>query len=120
MKRLFKSLFVFIALSFITILYASCTTDTTGYQYELTSSHWSAEEKGSSHMYLYFDDENAYLTAKSGNDEINIIGKYLADNESFVVFNTSYPENFKFYYELNGENLSLTYGDGTIVLKRQK
>ena len=67
-----------------------------------------------------YDLDNKYFDARLTDDEINIIGKYVADNESFVVFNTSYPENFKFYYELNGENLSLTYGDGTIVLKRQK
>lgn len=115
-----KKFFMFFILMIFVFVMTSCMSDTSGCKYELTASSWSAEQKGGSSVSLSFDDENAYLTAKSGNDEVNIDGKYAADSESFVIFNTAYPENFRFYYELNGENLSLTYCEGTIVLKRQK
>lgn len=120
MKRVFKSFCVFFALIIVVFITTSCMNDTSGCKYELTSVSWSTEQNGGSCVSLSFDDENAYLTAKSGNDEISINGKYALDDESFVIFNTAYPENLRFYYELNGENLSLTYCEGTIVLKQQK
>ena len=120
MKIIFKSFCAFFYLLTVAFFLTSCMSDTSGCKYELTSSSWSSVQKGGSYVSLSFEDENAYVTAKSGDDEISINGKYAADNESFVIFNTAYSENFRFYYELNGENLNLTYCEGTIVLKRQK
>ena len=120
MKKIFKSIFAIVVMLLILITYTSCTTDTTGCVFELTSSHWSTEQKGGSYIILDFDEQKAYLTAKSSDDEIKISGRYVIDDNSFVIFNDYYSESFKFYYEVNGENLSLSYGEGAIVLKREK
>lgn len=120
MKNIIKKLSVIFLLLSVILSLTACMTDTSGCKYELLSSSWSAVQKGGSEISLMFDDENAYLTAKSGNDEIKINGKYVSDDTSFIIFNTAYPENYRFFYELNGENLSLTYCGDTIVLVRQK
>lgn len=102
---------------FVMIFLCSCTTDTSGYMYELTSQKWGAELTGGSEVALEFSSDIASLTIKSFNETAEISGKYVADNECFIIFDDDLSQAYTFYYEIRGENLDLTYDKSTITLK---
>ena len=78
--------FVILLLICLCFLLCPCSTDTSGYQNELTCTDWSAELDGGGKISLSFDGENASLIMMSGKDKAELCGKYVADDTTLVIF----------------------------------
>lgn len=113
-----KKLFVFI-LCVICLTLCSCTADTLGQSYELTSEKWHGELKGGAEVSLEFDDNTAKLTLKSGEDEITINGLYAIDESCFIIFNQEFKQSYSFNYTVNGSKLVLDYCGKEIEIEKQ-
>lgn len=102
------------------IFLCSCTVDTSGYSYELTSKIWETECKGGAKIILSFDDENASLFIQNGELKSEIAGKYFVDKTTFVIFDTKVKSNYMFNYKPCGNKLYLTHNSHTITLESKK
>lgn len=111
--------FVVILSIIICLLFCSCTADTSGYKYELTSKSWSAVLEGGARAELSFEGDIALLTLQSGGSTAQIKGKYVADDTSFVIFVPEIAQNYTFNYTPKGRTLELKYKNDTIILKQR-
>lgn len=115
MKKLVVLLSVFLC-----FLFCACTTDTSGYKNELTSRTWSAKLDGGAEAKLSFNGDTATLHIKSFDKTTELVGKYVADDKSFVIFVPEILQNYTFEYTPKGKNLDLKYNGCTITLKEAK
>lgn len=94
----------------------SCTVDTSGYSYELISSSWEKNLEGGGRVELSFEEDNASLILENGSLKKEIRGKYIADENSFVIFSSELSRNYKFDYIPSGNSLELTYNNMKLTL----
>lgn len=103
----------------ICFFFCSCTADTSGESYELTSEKWHGVLKGGAEVSLEFSQNTAQLTLKSGEDEIVINGLYAIDDSYFIIFNQEYKQSYSFNYTVNGSKLLLDYCGNEIEIEKQ-
>lgn len=113
-----KCIVVILVLTYSLIL-CSCSADTSGYVNELTEFVWIAETKGGAKAELLFEKDKAFLTLESGNTKKVISGKYVADEESFVIFVPELYYNYKFDYVPSCNTLKLIYNDMTVEFTKK-
>ncbi len=113
-----KKLFIIAACAICFIL-CSCTANTSGQSYELTSEKWCTTLKGGAEVSLEFSENTAVLKLKSGEDEITINGLYAIDDSCFIIFNQEFKQSYSFNYTVNGETLVLDYCGNQIEIKKQ-
>ena len=77
---MFVKKFFAVFVCIICFIFCSCTADTSGESYELTSENWHGVLKGGAEVSLSFSDNTAKLTLKSGEDKITIDGLYVIDD----------------------------------------
>ncbi len=102
----------------ICLMFCSCTENTSGYSYELTSSNWKTTLNGGAEVSLTFDDDTANLTIINADKSTQIKGKFLADEETFVIFVPEISQNYGFSYIPKGSTLDITYNGNTITLEK--
>ena len=110
--------FIVLFLIIICLTFSSCMADTTGYSSELISSAWQTELKGGAEVELRFDEETARLSLKNGDLKSEIMGKYVVDETTFVIFVPEISQNYGFEYIPKGDSLDLKYGEYTITLNK--
>lgn len=98
--------------------FCSCTADTSGQSYELTSEKWHGVLKGGAEVSLEFSDKIAQLTLKSGDDEMVINGLYVIDDSCFIIFNQEFKQSYSFDYTVNGSKLLLDYCGNQIEIEK--
>lgn len=103
----------------VCIVFCSCTADTSGEIYEITSEKWYGKLDGGAEVSLEFSDKTAQLTLKSGEDKITINGLYVVDDSSFVIFNEEFKQSYIFNYTVNGSKLMLDYCSNQIEIEKQ-
>ncbi len=108
--------FVIMLCAIIMITLCSCSVDTSGYTYELTSNIWEAEFDGGGKAVLKFDDDTASLTMSNGDLQRSIEGRYIADDSSLVIFMPELKYNYCFKYTPRGNTLELEYNDMILEL----
>lgn len=108
--------FVAVLCIMLAFVCCSCTVDTSGYSYELTSKSWAANLEGGGRVELSFNNGNATLALENGNLKKEISGKYIADEKSFVIFASDIFYNYKFDYVPSGNTLELEYNNMKITL----
>lgn len=111
--------FVAVILILFCSMLCSCTTDTSGYSYELTSSKWGAELDGGAEVTLEFTGENACFAVSNADKNTEIKGKYIVDESTFVIFVPEISTNYGFSYVPKGNTLDLKYNGNTITLERR-
>lgn len=102
----------------ICIMLCSCTQNTSGYSYELTSSKWHKTLDGGAEVSLTFDNDTANLSINNADKSTQIKGKFIADNETFVIFVPELSQNYSFKYKPKGNALDLIYNSNTITLDK--
>ena len=112
-----KKIFLVLGTLFCIIL-SACTTDTSGYVYELTSESWATELEGGGKISLEFTDDTAVMMLENGGESTSIQGKYLADDEMFIIFMPEISRNYSFEYTPKGSTLDISYNNHTITLNR--
>lgn len=112
--------FIMLSCALLCMLFCSCTADTSGYVSELTGSSWSAKLSGGARAELFFKDGAASLNIESGGKSVRISGKYIADEDTLVIFMPEIDENYAFSYVPKGNKLSLSYGGNSIILEKTK
>lgn len=112
--------FVIVLCIMIAFVCCSCTADTSGYSYELTSKSWEANLECGGRVELSFDKGNAVLCLENGELKKQISGKYIADETSFVIFATDLSYNYKFNYIPYGNTMELTYNNMKLLLNSCK
>jgi hypothetical protein len=108
---------VVVLIFLISVILSSCTTDTSGYKNELVSRKWYTELKGGATINLEFSEDIAKLKMKNADKKVEIKGRYVADNETFVIFVPEISQNYSFTYLPKGNNLDITYNGYTITLE---
>ncbi len=110
----------FVALFYliVCIMFCSCTQNTSGYSYELTSSKWHKTLDGGAEVSLAFDDDIANLSIKNADKSTQIKGKFLADEKTFVIFVPELFQNYSFNYKPKGNTLEISYNDNIISLEK--
>ena len=101
------------------IMLTGCSSDVSGSIAELISCSRSAELESGAEVRLDFAEDTARLEIESGEERTVIEGKYIADDESFVVFMPEIGQNYCFSYKPMGEELLLSYGEGSVILKNE-
>ncbi|HCI59221.1 hypothetical protein [Ruminococcus sp.] len=99
-------------------VFSACTTDTSGYMNELTSSKWEAKLEGGAELSLEFDEDTAVLKINNSGKSTEIKGDYIADQSSFVIFMPEVSQNYSFDYTPKGNKLDLTHNNNTITLNK--
>lgn len=110
--------FVVTVLILFSFILCSCTANTSGYIYELTSSRWIAHLDSGAEINLEFNNDTAYLDVKNAEKASQIKGKYIADETTFVIFVSDISTNYIFTYKPKGNTLDLTYNGNTITLNK--
>lgn len=110
--------FVVALLILFSFILCSCTANTSGYIYELTSSKWTANLDGGAELELEFDNDTAYLYIQNAEKYSKIEGKYIADETTFVIFVPEISTNYIFNYKPKGNTLDLSYNGNTITLNK--
>ena len=113
-----KKLVVLITL--FSVILCGCSQRAFGNPSELTKYSWYAQCDGGGELSLKFEGETAALTLKNGDETATITGKVLADDNSFVIFDTELKQNYAFSYTPRGELLDLTFEGNTIEMKAEK
>ena len=116
---MFVKKFFAVFVCIICFIFCSCTADTSGESYELTSESWHGVLKGGAEVSLSFSDNTAKLTLKSGEDEITIDGLYVIDENSFIIFNQEFKQSYNFDYTVSGDKLTLGYCGNQIEIEKQ-
>lgn len=83
---------------------------------ELRQYNWNASLDGGGSVSLRFDGDRAELMLRNAGEEERIAGKMLADEESFVIFDSRLSQNYAFSYQPHGKKLDLTFEGNTIEL----
>lgn len=99
--------------------FCSCTADTSGESFEITSENWYGKLKGGAEVSLNFSDNQAELKLKSGEDEMVINGLYVIDDSSFIIFNQEFKQSYNFNYTVSGNKLVLDYCGKQIEIEKQ-
>ena len=102
----------------ICVMFCSCTQNTSGYSYELTSSKWKTTLNGGAEVSLSFSDDTANFTIKNSDKSTQIKGKFIADEETFVIFVPEICQNYGFAYVPKGNTLDISYNGNTITLEK--
>lgn len=108
-----------VCLMILSVILCGCSQRALGNPSELTKYTWHAQCDGGGELTLKFDGDNAELTLKNGNETATISGKVLADDTSFVIFDTELKQNYAFTYVPRGELLDLTFEGNTIEMKAE-
>ena len=91
-------------------VFCSCTADTSGESFEITSENWYGKLKGGAEV---------SLNLKSGEDEMVINGLYVIDDSSFIIFNQEFKQSYNFNYTVSGNKLVLDYCGKQIEIEKQ-
>ena len=108
-----------VCLMLLSVILCGCSQRAFGNPPELTKHTWHALRDGGGEITLEFNGENAVLTLKNGDEAATIAGKMLADDTSFVIFDTDLKQNYAFSYVPRGELLDLTFEGNTIEMKAE-
>jgi hypothetical protein len=108
---------VVVLIFLISVILPSCTTDTSGYKSELVSRKWIAELSGGATVNLEFAENIAKLEMRNADKKVEIKGRYVADDETFVIFVPEISQNYSFTYLPKGEKLDVSYNGYTITLE---
>ena len=111
MKKKFVAVLILLPLFF-----CGCDTKQTGSAYELTRYSWQAKFDNGGEVKLSFSGEFASLTLKNGTERETIDGRFIADDTSFVIFDSGVSQNYGFGYVPRGEKLDLTFEGNTIEM----
>lgn len=111
-----KKLIVSVLIMLMLFSFSSCSQDTSGYVYELTSHKWSADFVTGANIKLSFFGDKANLEINSGDSNTKIDGKYIADENSFTIFEPEIFQNYEFSYWINGNKLKLKYDNKTVEM----
>lgn len=98
------------------LLFPLCGCSEQGYKSELTQQSWSASLKGGGEARLSFEDDTAELLLQNGGESVSLSGKYIADESTLVIFVPGLGQNYGFDYTVSGSTLTLSRGDGELVL----
>ena len=112
--------FVALLCFFSITMLCGCSVDTSGYKYELVSNVWEAEPDSGARAVLQFDGDIATLELSNGDLQRKIEGKYIADDNTLVIFMPELKYNYSFEYEPKGNTLELKYNDMTLTLNSVK
>lgn len=115
--RILKKLVAVLLISVCFVL-SACTTDTSGYVNELKSSKWAVKLDGGAELNLEFDEDTAVLKINNSGKSTEIKGRYIADENSFVIFMPEVSQNYTFGYTPKGDTLDLSYNKNTITLNK--
>lgn len=113
MKK-FVAAFLFILLS---LTFSGCTADASGRVAELISADRSTVLGSGAEVSLKFSGDTAALTIKSRDETTAIQGRYIADDDNFVIFVPEIGHNYCFSYTPRGNELELGYDGSSIVLR---
>ena len=117
-----KKLLILLVFPFVFII-SGCTQNASCYKTELIQNRWSAALEGGSEIKLEFfgeqGDLSAEITITNAQKSVKISGDCLADEQSFVIFDSSVFRNYAFDYIPKGDTLELTYNGSTISLQKQ-
>lgn len=117
MKRLF------LTVAALSIFLCGCTQTAPSYSKELTESTWGANLDGGAELSLSFSGEPgdmfADLSIKNAGISADISGRCLADEESFVIFDTESAQNYAFEYTPKGSTLEISYNNAVLTLQKQ-
>lgn len=110
----------FVALFLIIFIFSlcSCTTATSSYKSELISSSWHTTLEGGAEVSLTFDDEIAALDISSTDKSCKIEGKYIADEQTLVIFVPKIAQNYGFSYTPKNSTLTLSFEGNSITLEK--
>ncbi len=103
----------------VCFVFCSCTADTSGESFEITSENWYGKLKGGAEVSLNFSGNQAELKLKSGEDEMVINGLYVIDDSSFIIFNQEFKQSYNFNYTVSGNKLVLDYCGKQIEIEKQ-
>lgn len=115
--RILKKIVAVLLIS-LCFVFSACTTDTSGYINELTSSKWQKTLEGGAELSLEFDEDTAVLKINNSGKSTEIKGDYIADQSSFVIFMPEVSQNYSFDYTPKGNKLDLTHNNNTITLNK--
>ncbi len=99
------------------VVFCGCARTSPGNTSELTQYVWTASLKGGGEVRLELDGETARLEMSCGGEKEVIEGRYLADETSFVIFDSDAEQNYRFEYVPRGKKLDLTYKSHTIEMQ---
>lgn len=115
--------FLILLVFLFAIIISGCTQNAPCYKTELIQSRWSAVQDGGAEIELEFfgepEDLSAEITITNAQKSIKISGDCLADEQSFVIFDSTVFQNYAFDYIPKGGALELTYNGSTILLQKQ-
>ena len=117
--RILKKIVAVLLIS-VCFVFSSCTADTSGYVNELTSSKWTAKLEGGAELSLEFSGDTASLKIRNSGESTEIKGRYVADDNSFVIFMPEVSQNYKFEYTPSGNKLDISYNDNILTLEKEK
>lgn len=117
--KILKKIVALLLISLCFVLCA-CTTNTSGYINELTSSKWQKTFEGGAEINLDFDENTAVLKINNSGISTEIKGDYIADQSSFVIFVPEVSQNYSFDYTPKGNKLDISYNNNTITLNKRE
>ena len=95
------------ALCVLAVLFSGCTDVIASDADEIKSRRWEYSDGVSISSTLTFKGDEAFLTVRSGGEEVTISGLCVFGDEDLVILDAL--DEFVFGYRLDGKTLTLTY-----------
>lgn len=114
----FKNCVAGASLLLICTLLCSCSRSVRSPSDELRMYAWSAELENGNRVSLQIDDDKARFTASNDAFTLTVSGAYLIDDELLVISDEATRMNYSFRYQVHGDSVELSCGDGTIILQK--
>ena len=116
--KLYRLLLLFLLMVSSALILSACSRSIRCPADELTMYRWEAVFDNENTVSLTFDDDTAVFSIDNPSFSVTISGTYFLDNSAFVISDTVTKANYPFDYQLHGDCVELTYGDGTIILNK--
>ena len=115
-----KSCFFFLPLLIFPMMLCSCTQPAINSKSdELRINSWSGSGEYSTKVFLSFDGTRARFNVQSmGGAKTSFYGDCIVDDEKIRLTDSRLKKSFVFSYDIEGDNMTLTYNGGTIKLHK--
>jgi len=85
---------------------------------EIVLFDWRSESDNGNTVSLRFEEDSAIFTGENDSFHVSVSGYCAMYNDRFIISDTKTRDNYTFHYQLFGDHIELTYGDGTISLNK--
>lgn len=102
----------------LTLTLCGCQRNIESPSDEIVMYRWRSQLDSGNEVSLTFEGDNASFVTENEDFRLSVSGYCAMYDDRFIISDQKTRDNYTFSYQLFGDHIELTYGDGTIVLQK--